>query len=445
LRAAASTELSWLWQGYLVPGGVTLLTSQWKAGKTTLLSLLLARLKQGGSLGGLSVSRGKALVLSEEEPALWCQRGRLLDLAGQVHWLCRPFLGKPTREQWLQMLDDVGALRKDTGLDLFVIDTLAAFLPCPDENNATAMLQALAPLRLLSAAGLAVLLLHHPRRAPSAAGQAARGSGALLGFADILIEMGARRGADKSRVRRLRAWSRYQGTPGDLLMELTADGTDYLPVDEAAVAEQDDSPAVPDALRLLLEGAHGKLTRQDLLDGWLPDFQPAPDGSTLNRWLVRAVKSGQVCRDGSGRRNEPFRYWLPQREDFLRPDGGSVEAMQAWNDRCLAELFARLEQTSGATPTDQMPPTGNDDSKGVPAVAAVLAEVLPLQPVPPPEPGSESASSASPTPEALPSQAGQPDAWEAVRRLPYPFNTMNPADVPEEVWKQARAAQKRPL
>jgi hypothetical protein len=26
--------------------------------------------------------------------------------------------------------------------------------------------------------------------------------------------------------------------------------------------------------------------------------------------------------------------------------------------------------------------------------------------------------------------------------LPYPFNTMNPADVPEEVWKQARAAQK---
>jgi hypothetical protein len=30
------------------PGKVTLLTSQWKAGKTTLLSVLLARLKQGG-------------------------------------------------------------------------------------------------------------------------------------------------------------------------------------------------------------------------------------------------------------------------------------------------------------------------------------------------------------------------------------------------------------
>jgi hypothetical protein len=27
-------------------------------------------------------------------------------------------------------------------------------------------------------------------------------------------------------------------------------------------------------------------------------------------------------------------------------------------------------------------------------------------------------------------------------RLPYPFNIMNPAEIPEEVWQQARAAQK---
>jgi hypothetical protein len=44
--------LAWLWLGFVARGGVTLLTSQWKAGKTTLLSLLLARLKPGGSLAG---------------------------------------------------------------------------------------------------------------------------------------------------------------------------------------------------------------------------------------------------------------------------------------------------------------------------------------------------------------------------------------------------------
>src|SRR6202007_2157095 len=43
----------WLWQGYLSPGKVTLLTSQWKSGKTTLVSLLLARMQQGGQLAGL--------------------------------------------------------------------------------------------------------------------------------------------------------------------------------------------------------------------------------------------------------------------------------------------------------------------------------------------------------------------------------------------------------
>ncbi len=38
----AAPQLRWLWQGYLAAGAVTLLTSQWKIGKTTLLALVLA-------------------------------------------------------------------------------------------------------------------------------------------------------------------------------------------------------------------------------------------------------------------------------------------------------------------------------------------------------------------------------------------------------------------
>src|SRR5215475_7816231 len=58
LQAASSSEVAWLWQGYIARGGVTLLTSQWKAGKTTLLSVLLARLKIGGALAGLDIRPG---------------------------------------------------------------------------------------------------------------------------------------------------------------------------------------------------------------------------------------------------------------------------------------------------------------------------------------------------------------------------------------------------
>ena len=58
--------------------------------------------------------------------------------------------------------------------------------------------------------------------------------------------------------------------------------------------------------------------------------------------------------------------------------------------------------------------------------------------------GPQGANSVSPTAQPLPSQAAQPVAPESTVRLPYPFNLMNPADVSEEVWKQARRGQGKP-
>lgn len=42
----------WLWDGMLAPGAMTLLTGSWKAGKSTLVSLLLDRRRDGGQLLG---------------------------------------------------------------------------------------------------------------------------------------------------------------------------------------------------------------------------------------------------------------------------------------------------------------------------------------------------------------------------------------------------------
>src|SRR5947209_11175184 len=76
--SAASENIAWLWQGYLAPGNVTLLTSQWKAGKTTLLSVLLSQLRKGGDVAGLAVTPGKAVVISEEPNGAWARRHRKL-------------------------------------------------------------------------------------------------------------------------------------------------------------------------------------------------------------------------------------------------------------------------------------------------------------------------------------------------------------------------------
>jgi hypothetical protein len=336
LEAAAAAQLSWLWHGYLAPGNVMLLTSQWKSGKTTLLAVLLSRLKAGGTLAGLPLAAGKAAVVSEESAARWRLRGRQLDFGNHVCFLCRPFRGKPDLAQWLALLDLLAALRAAHGIDLVVFDTLVSLLPGRDESSAGPMMEALLPLQQLTALGLAVLLLHHPRKGTNPDGQAARGSGALSSYADVLIEMHfCTRAAETDRRRRLQAFSRYDETPRQLVIELNANGTDYQALGDFL---DDDFAHHWEVLRMVLDDAPRKLTRQRVLDEWPADF-PAPSDVTLWRWLEQAAGRGLVLKEGTGRKTRPFRYWLPGKEEEWRKDPVYVleEEQQ--------ELFDRIKDT----------------------------------------------------------------------------------------------------
>jgi hypothetical protein len=74
----------------------------------------------------------------------------------------------------------------------------------------------------------------------------------------------------------------------------------------------------------------------------------------------------------------------------------------------------------------------------------MLRPLQPPSPLPLLEGRPETAASASPSPDPLPSRPPDlpaPRTWLAPVRLPYPYNIMNPADVPEEVWQRARAAE----
>jgi hypothetical protein len=316
LRADSQAAIPWLWHGYLAPGALTLLTSQWKSGKTTLVSVLLAKLRAGGALAGLPLAAARPVVVSEEPRELWQLRSRRLDFGEQLGWFCRPFRARPEPVEWHALLEQIAGLYAERGVALAVIDPLAAFLPGKSENDAVSMLEALMPLRRLTSLGMAVLVLHHPRKREAAPGQAPRGSGALLGHADILLEMRrCPKATDDDRRRRLYGFSRYEETPRELMIELTADGTDYVSL---GTFQEGEFAAGWKVLKQLLETAPRKLTRSEIIRRWPPAV--AADPASVHRWLNHAVTCGLVCRDGRGRRNHPFRYWLPGQEHRWRQD-----------------------------------------------------------------------------------------------------------------------------
>ncbi|HZT79901.1 MAG TPA: AAA family ATPase [Gemmataceae bacterium] len=311
LLSAPAADVRWLWEGYLAAGKMTLLTSQWKMGKTTLLSVLLAKMRAGGELAGQRVAPARAALVTEEPPDYWAERGRRLGLGPDQWLLSQPFRGKPTPDEWRLLIGLLGRLRAEKGLDLVAIDPLATFLPGRDENNAGVMLAALLPLKELTAAGAAVLVLHHPSKRAAPEGQAARGSGALSAHADILLELRPDpHGGDADRRRRLLGLSRFRQTPRQAVIELNAEGTDYRWLGDVAEEAYRGSWEV---LRTVLLGASGRMTRHEILADW-PAVEVKPDEKTLWRWLERAVAEGKVLRKGTGLRNSPFRYWLPEAE-----------------------------------------------------------------------------------------------------------------------------------
>lgn len=302
----------WIWEGYLAPGRVTLFTALWKSGKTTLYSLLLAQRKTGGALLGQAVSAGASVIVSEESPDLWRDRHERLGLNANDSIICRPFAGRPTPDDWTRLLDHLVAAHETDGADLAILDPISLLLPAYCESDANLLLKPLEQLHRLTDAGMAVLLVHHPRKAKSQAGATARGSGVMQSFVDIIMEMYRVSANDPANPRRrLLGFSRLTATPRSLLIEMDAEYKSYAIVDET---EDEEFLKNWDAVRITLEDATGPLTRPEILEQW-PDSFPCPKSLTLWRWLDHARDRGLVRRAGAGNRNEPFRYFLPGSEE----------------------------------------------------------------------------------------------------------------------------------
>jgi hypothetical protein len=301
-------------------------------------------------------------------------------------------------------VDGLVDLHRREPFALLVIDPLAGILP-GNENNASSMLSALAPLERLTERAVSVLVLHHPRKGDPPVGDAPRGSGALSGFADILIDMRAanhRRASDRRR--KLSSLSRFAQTPRQLMIEWSADGADYVGL--GTFLDNEFARHWKKILAVFATAPH-KLIRADICRRWQHGDPPVP--ITLKRWLRKGVSQGLLLRDGAGTRAKPYRYWTPECEVRWREDPLAWMLMPelAPPNSAAAEAIERRRNPNWRP---SLPP---------PAVRSELVA---------PEP--------SPAPVAEPPLAPEPPV-----RLPYPWNTMKPEEVPAHIWQQARAAR----
>jgi hypothetical protein len=339
LQSAGQPDKRWLWHGYLAPGEVTLLTSQWKSGKSTLISALIAKLKRGGQLGGRSLAAGRAVIISEESTTKWFERSQVTPFDDHVCWFCRPFDGRPRPQDWLELLEQIARIHERTPIDLLVVDPLANLSPMRSENDAGSMLDAILPLQRLTRRGVAVLLAHHPRKGPLVPGQAARGSGALSGFVDIILEMhrvSKRFPADRRR--RLNAYSRHPATPATWVIQLSADGTDYVGLGSSGELTFEFGWPI---LQAILERAPHDMTRPQILKEW-PDLGARPSMTTLWRWLTRAVDDKLVYVWNLGVGKHPHRFELMSRKQKREQEREQKreEDTRRWREKQQAQQTA---------------------------------------------------------------------------------------------------------
>jgi len=295
---AEHTSVEWLWESYLAPGLLTLISARPKIGKTTLIFHLLSALfRHQPFLNQATHQAGKVLLFTEESIILLKQRLERLELSGDDLLIVQRF----TVSGWTDVLARI-RLATQYGVRLIVVDTLAAFWGVDDENDAPKAVNALLPLQTLAQQlGVAVLLVHHLRKTPGEDGTAHRGSGAIVGAVDIAVEMS--RDPQKSNRRRLTALSRFDETPPQVVIELEG-GTYQSKGSPEAVSRAE----VKERVLGSLPGSDEEPIERDVL---LEQLDPKPSTSLLKEVLRGLVEDEELVeRLGAGRRGDPYRYRL---------------------------------------------------------------------------------------------------------------------------------------
>jgi hypothetical protein len=302
LRADDPNKL-WLWRPYVAPESITLFSALWKAGKTTLLAHLLRSFGHDETFCGRAVTSARVLYVTEESQARWAARRDRLTLGDWIRFRVRPFMRKPSGTEWYAFIHDLVAELQADPADLVVMDTISNLWPVVHENDAGEVTAALMPLRQITAAQI---LVHHLKKNDGKEATGSRGSGALMAFADTILEL-RRFNADDHTCRRrvLTSWGRDEESQGELVIELNETRTGY---DARGSRDRVSADDLVDKVAGLLPALEAEaLTIEQIHTSW-PD-SPPPHRQRLLHALSFGTDSKRWNRSGKGVKGSPYRYW----------------------------------------------------------------------------------------------------------------------------------------
>jgi hypothetical protein len=301
-------DVEWLLHGCLARQHITLFSALMKAGKSTFVGHLLRHLQSGTPFLGLATRESRTLVISEESETIWRRRRDTHGLDDHLHLICRPMMVKPSTADWTDFVGFIGA-KAIGNFDLVIVDTLSAFAPWKSENDAAEVMATLTPLNQLTSAGLAVLATHHHGKTDQSEGRASRGSTAIAGAVDVILELRRLSPADSEDRRRvLTGLGRFEEIPKELVITLNGDGSSYSTSgDRKALVAQEIADMVRDCMTLSPPG----LTADEIIQA-MPEDR-GRRSSDVRDVLKKGAEAGSWQQSGSGVRGDPWRYWRPQR------------------------------------------------------------------------------------------------------------------------------------
>ena len=203
---------------------------------------------------------------------------------------------------WRTITQETQRKAEKIGARLVIVDTLSQFtaLEGDAENDSGTASAVLRPLQAMQESGITVLLCRHEGKGEKELSDAARGSSAYSGAADVLIRLQRLGASHPANFRKVETLSRFAEINPEFLIELTADG--YRLHADAAIALEVTRQAV---LMHLPSG------REHALSVWELQQATKQSESSVKRAVQDLLDAGIARRTGEGKKGAPFRYYAP--------------------------------------------------------------------------------------------------------------------------------------